>query len=155
MSGTPRVWRAQPDEAGDVAALLAGFRDHMGADWPSDDSIRASVGRLIGREDTDYLLAARGGERAAGVAQLRYRWSVWWAAEDLWIEDVFVRDDARGGGLGRALMETALARGRERGCRRAELDVNDRNAHALALYEALGFRTGATGGRDLLMRLRL
>ena len=33
-----RVWRAAPDEAPAVAALLAGFCDHLGYDFPPDDS---------------------------------------------------------------------------------------------------------------------
>lgn len=132
-----------------MAALLVGFRDHMGRDWPSEAAILASVGRLIGRDDTDYLLA---GEPPAGVAQVRYRWGVWWDAEDCWLEDLYVTPEARGTGLGRALVEAVLERAAARGCRRVELDVNSENAAALALYESLGFTTGKTGGRDLLMR---
>jgi ribosomal protein S18 acetylase RimI-like enzyme len=149
-----RVWRAAPDEAPAVAALLGGFRDHFGADWPDDASLLASVERIMAGGDADYLLAANGDD-PQGVAQVRYRWSVWWKAEDCWIEDLFVRDDARGAGLGRALMDAALERASERGCRRVELDVNSENTAALALYRSLGFQTGKMGGQDLLMRRRL
>ena len=148
-----RVWRAAPDEAPAVASLLAGFRDHLGYDFPSDDSLLASVERIIGRNDAEYLLA--GDEEPLAVAQVRYRWSVWWDAEDCWIEDLFVREDARGSGLGRALMDAALERAKVRGCRRVELDVNSENTAALALYRSLGFQTGKMGGQDLLMRRRL
>ena len=34
-----------------------------------------------------------------------------------------------------------MERARERGCKRIELDVNEDNAAALALYEACGFLT--------------
>jgi GNAT superfamily N-acetyltransferase len=148
-----RVWRAAPDEAPAVATLLAAFRDHLGYDGPSDASILSSVERIIGRDDTEYLLAGAG--EPQGVAQVRYRWSVWWDAEDCWLEDLYVTDDARGGGLGRALTEAVLDRAAARGCRRVELDVNTLNAPARALYESLGFATGKTGGQDLLMRRRL
>ena len=147
-----RIWRASPDEAPQVAALLAGFRDHLGRSWPGEASIRASVERLIAREDVEYLLGARDDGPAQGVVQVRYRWSVWWEAEDCWLEDLFVRDEARGAGLGRALTEAVLARAAERGCRRVELDANSENPPALALYRSLGFETGKDGGQDLLMR---
>jgi ribosomal protein S18 acetylase RimI-like enzyme len=149
-----RAWRATPDEAPAVAALLGGFRDHFGEDWPDDASLLASVERIIARDDAEYMLAGRG-EEPQGVAQVRYRWSVWWEAEDCWIEDVFVREDARGSGLGRALMDAVLSSAEERGCRRVELDVNSENTAALALYRSLGFYTGKMGGQDLLMRRRL
>ena len=148
-----RVWRAAPEEAGAVAALLAGFRDHLGYDFPSDESMLASVERIIVRDDAEYLLA--GESEPVAVAQVRYRWSVWWATEDCWLEDLYVRDDARGGGAGRALAEEVLRRAADRGCARVELDVNTENPAALALYRSLGFETGKTGSQDLLMRRRL
>jgi ribosomal protein S18 acetylase RimI-like enzyme len=149
-----RVWRAAPDEAPAVAALLAGFRDHLGYDGPDDASILASVERIIVRDDAEYLLAATGDE-AQAVVQVRYRWSVWWDAEDCWLEDLYVRDDARGAGLGRALTEAVMERAAARGCHRVELDVNSENTPARNLYQSLGFETGKTGGQDLLMRRRL
>jgi ribosomal protein S18 acetylase RimI-like enzyme len=153
-----RTWRASPDEAEEVARLLIGFRDHLGrgGDEPPDEAIRTSVRRLMDRDEAEYLLAAPGDDGpAAGVAQLRFRWGIWWDAEDCWLEDLFVEASARGSGLGRALVEATLERARERGCRRVELDVNTENPAALALYRSLGFETGKTGGQDLLMRRRL
>jgi ribosomal protein S18 acetylase RimI-like enzyme len=55
----------------------------------------------------------------------------------------------------RAAPEEAPAVVRRRGCRRVELDVNSENPAAFAFYRSLGFETGKTGGRDLLMRRRL
>ena len=65
--------------------------------------------------------------------------------------------DARGSGIGRALVEAALRRARERGCTRIVLDANEANAPALALYGSVGFGSWseAAGGNDLFMRLRL
>jgi GNAT superfamily N-acetyltransferase len=133
-----RIWPATPGEAADVARLIAGFRDWYGRDWPGDASLRASVDRIIERDDTEFLLGAVDG-RPAGVVQLRFRWTVWWEAEDCWIEDVFVSEAARGTGLGRALVRAALDRAAERGCRRVDLDLDPDNAPARALYASLGF----------------
>jgi GNAT superfamily N-acetyltransferase len=137
-----RIWRATPDDAGAVARLLAGFRDWYGRDWPDDASIRASVDRIISRDDTEFLLGAGPDGTATGVVQLRFRWTVWWEAEDCWIEDVFVDEAARGTGLGRALVRAAIDRAAERGCRRVDLDVDEDNTAARALYASLGFAPG-------------
>ena len=127
---------AGPDDIDVVARLLTEFRDHEGRDWPPLESIRAGVERLMPRDDTEYLL---GGDPPAGIVQLRYRWGVWWDAEDCHVEDVFVREEARGSGLGRELVSAAIDRARERGCRRLELDTAEENAPALGLYRSLGF----------------
>ena len=158
MPGSPVVWRADFDEAEPVARLLVAFRDHNGKDWPSANAFLASVEKLIERTDTEFLLAAPDQDSpAAGVCQLRFRWSVWTASEDCWLEDLFVLDEARGQGLGGALVQAGLERARERGCRRIELDTNEENP-ALQLYQRLGFSPRSKGSgdsRDLFLGQRL
>jgi ribosomal protein S18 acetylase RimI-like enzyme len=127
---------AGPDDIDVVARLLTEFREHEGRGWPPLESIRAGVARLMPRDDTEYLL---GGDPPAGIVQLRYRWGVWWDAEDCNVEDVFVSAGARGSGLGRELVSAAIDRARERGCRRMELDTGADNAPAQGLYRSLGF----------------
>ncbi len=129
---------ATPDDVDVVAGLMCDFRDHNGRDAPPDDVMRAGVERLLGRDDGEFLL---GGDPPMGVVQLRYRYGVWWDAEDCCVEDVFVREQARGTRLGRALVAFAIDRARERGCRRLELDTGDDNAPAQGLYRSLGFRS--------------
>lgn len=136
-----KVWRAEPGEAATVARLIFEFGEWWGNATVREDEIRANVERIMSAGDGEYLLGAPDGGEAVAVCQLRYRWSVWKSADDAWLEDVFVREDARGSGLGRALVEAACERARERGCKRIELDVNEDNAPARALYQACGFQT--------------
>ena len=153
-----RVWPAAPGESSAVAGLLVEFRDWWGRAEPPAESFRASVDRLIGDPDSEFLLGSAGPDGApSGVCQLRFRFSVWHAAEDCWLEDLFVREEARRCGLGGALVEAALERARARGCARVELDVNEENRAALALYERLGFSAAPEpgAGRSLLMRRSL
>jgi GNAT superfamily N-acetyltransferase len=134
-----RAWLAEVDEAEPVARLLVAFRDWMGKDWPSENAFLASVERLMEDPSTEYLLGTVDDDfPPVGVLQLRYRFSVWTAAEDCWLEDLFVLESERGAGVGSALIELALERAVKRGCRRIELDTNDDNP-ALALYERFGF----------------
>jgi len=150
----PRVWLAQEHEAETVADLLVAFRDHMGRDWPSANAFLANVERLMERRESEFLLAAVSDDGpAAGIAQVRYRFGVWKAAEDCWLEDLYVRPEARRNGLGDALVDGVVRRARERGCGRVELDVSTANAPAQALYARHGFATGkdGPGTQDLLM----
>jgi ribosomal protein S18 acetylase RimI-like enzyme len=152
---TPRVWRAGVDEAETVAGLLVEFRDWMESDWPSANAFHASVERLM--EDprsTEFLLgAAHDDAPPSGVCQLRFRFSAWTATDDCWLEDLWVREDSRRSGLGRALVEASFARAAERGCRRLELDASEANGPAIALYEQLGFTNQKLAeGRDLFLQ---
>jgi GNAT superfamily N-acetyltransferase len=153
------AWRADPSEAEVVARLLVEFRDHYGRDWPSDNSILASVERLMETVDTEFLLGAPDPDAPpGGVAQLRFRHSVWMAAPDCWLEDLYVTPAARRSGLGSALIELTLERARERGCRRVELDVTEDNEAALTLYREAGFDEFPKSERpahDIFISLRL
>ena len=148
------AWVAGPDDAEAVAMLLVEFRDHNGGDWPSANAFLASVERLMEDPQTEFLLAAvHEGAAPMAVLQLRFRLSVWKAAPDAWLEDLFVRAQARRSGLGDALVNLAIERARTRGARRIELDTNEDNSAALALYERNGFSTRSKGGsgRDLFL----
>lgn len=150
----PYIRLAGPADADDLAALFAEFRDFFGDDEPSDAALRAGIERLLADPATEFLLA---GDPPFGVAALRYRYGVWRGGEDCCLEDLFVREAARGDGVGRALVEAVLARARERGCVRIELDVNEANEPAVALYESVGFsaRRRPGGARNLFMRRSL
>jgi ribosomal protein S18 acetylase RimI-like enzyme len=151
------VWLAAPEEAAAVAQLLVEFRDHQGHLWPPYDSFLASVEGLIERPDTEFWLGAPDDDaQPAGICQLRFRHSVWTAADDCWLEDLFVRSEARRRGVARALVQRALDRARERGCRRVELDTNEDNDGAIGLYESLGFsKTNKGPSRSLFLGVRL
>ena len=64
-----------------------------------------------------------------------------------------MRADTRRAGVGQALLTLAIERATERGARRIELDANEDNAPALALYEGYGFSARSKGGtgRDLFL----
>lgn len=77
------------------------------------------------------------------------------SVEDCWLEDLWVEEDTRRSGLGRALVAAACDRAREHGCRRIELDTSEENAPALALYTSVGFGTKGTEGRSLFLQKKL
>jgi GNAT superfamily N-acetyltransferase len=152
MGGKVNVRLAKRGDEADVVSLIAGFRDFYGETEPENGQIDRMVGELIDDDLTEFLLV---GEPAIGVAQLRFRPSIWTGAEDAWLEDLFVVEEERRAGAGKALVEGCIDRARSRGCKRIQLDANERNSGALSLYESLGFRSATPerfeGGRNLYL----
>ena len=66
----------------------------------------------------------------------------------LWLEDLYVRPEARGGGVGKALLAHLAKRCAAEGLARLEWSVLDWNAPAIAFYDALG----ATAKTDWITR---
>jgi GNAT superfamily N-acetyltransferase len=72
---------------------------------------------------------------------LWYRtFSTWTGKPGLWLEDLFVRPEARGSGLGKALLVELARRCVERGWTRFEWWVLDWNEPAQGFYRSLGAR---------------
>lgn len=75
-----------------------------------------------------------------GFALWFLNFSTWRGVHGVYLEDLYVRPERRGGGYGKALL-TELARiCVERGYGRLEWSVLDWNAPSIAFYEALGAR---------------
>ena len=128
---------AGPTDVAPVTRLVGGFRDFLGGGSPTNAEIEATASLLLRDRATEFLLI---GEPEVGFVQTRFRLSVWTGREDAWLEDLFVEEAARGEGYGRTLVEAAVERARSRGCDRIQLDVNEANKGAYALYESLGFQ---------------
>lgn len=74
----------------------------------------------------EVLLAEDDG-RALGFALFFPNYSTWEGRAGLFIEDLFVREEARGRGIGRQLVTAVAAIARSRGCPRIDLNVLDWN----------------------------
>lgn len=147
----PEIRTAGPADLDTVTELLIAFRDWWESTSPPDETFRATAAKLLEDPNTVFLLAG-----TDGLAQLRFRLSAWTGTEDCWLEDVYVRDSARGTGLGKALVQAAIDHARERGCKRIELDVNETNTGAIGLYTHLGFKTEPKPpGRTLFLGQKL
>lgn len=59
--------------------------------------------------------------------------------EEAQIMNIAVAPDQRGRGIGRMLMEHAIATARQKGAENLTLEVRESNLAAIALYEAFGF----------------
>jgi ribosomal protein S18 acetylase RimI-like enzyme len=85
------------------------------------------------------LTVLLGGEGPDGFAQLRFRPSLYTGELDAYLEELYVVPERRGEGLGRALLEAAMAYSRERGAAHIDLGTSEDDVAARALYESAGF----------------
>ena len=75
-----------------------------------------------------------------GFALFFHNFSTFEGKPGIYLEDLFVRPEARGAGLGKALLARLAALAVERGCARLEWWVLDWNAPSIAFYNRLGAR---------------
>jgi ribosomal protein S18 acetylase RimI-like enzyme len=128
---------AGSEDAGSLRGLVASFRDHLQAAAPADSELDAQLSRALSDPSIEFACARLGG-RAVGYSQTRFFFSLWASGLEALLEDLFVLSDARGLGIGRALLRHALRRAGQRGARLLGLTTNERNRRAQALYRSEG-----------------
>jgi GNAT superfamily N-acetyltransferase len=134
---TAPVRVARPEDAVDVGRLLQGFADEFGEPTPGASVLADRARRLIEADESVFLLV---GDPPVGLAQLRFRPSVWSGKPDCYLEDLYVEQPARRRGHGREVLQHAIELARRRGAAHIELATGDTDVAARALYEAHGFR---------------
>jgi GNAT superfamily N-acetyltransferase len=131
----------------DVPLLLSLIRElaeyeRLVADVSATEETLAAT--LFGaRPVAEALLAECGGE-PSGFAIFFHNYSTFLAKPGVYVEDLYVRQDFRGRGVGRALMRHMARLALERGCGRLELSALDWNRPAIGFYRRLG--AAAMGG---------
>ncbi len=145
---TARVRAARP---ADVPALVQLVRD-LAAYEREPDAVRLTElvlhQRLFGASPAVFAhVAVRdsgdgdgdGGDgHVVGMAVWFLTFSTWTGTHGVWLEDLYVRPEARGAGLGKALLATLAAVCVERGFARLEWSVLDWNTPAVGFYRSVG-----------------
>lgn len=94
--------------------------------------------RFLAPSEDGLLLGARREGELRGYACLYWHFSSLAAAESVLMNDLFVSAEARGEGVGRALIEASAAIARQRGAVCLEWATAPGNARAQALYDSTG-----------------
>jgi GNAT superfamily N-acetyltransferase len=96
----------------------------------------ATWSRILDPVSEIGALIAVDGSRSIGFANYVVHPYTWSASRTCYLEDLFVRADARGAGAGRALIERLLELGGERGWDRVYWHTHAGNSVARALYDS-------------------
>jgi len=150
----PAEFEIAPLAAGELEELLpliAAYQRFYEVERPDDARNRAFFARFVEPSDDGLLLRAReDGGPILGYACLYWTFSSLDAAESVLMNDLFVVEDARGRGVGRALLEASAAVARERGAPQLEWSTAPDNRTAQRLYD----RTGAKRSEWVSYELR-
>jgi len=132
------VRSARPEDVPDIVAMIRELAEYERA-W---DEVQASEellhAALFGDDAATYChIAERHGE-VIGFAVWFLNFSTWLGRTGIYLEDLYVRPEARGCGAGRALLRRLAAICVDRGYARLDWAVLDWNEPARKFYESLG-----------------
>ena len=95
---------------------------------------------LFGTRPMAEVLIGEVDSTPQGFALFFHNFSTFEGCPGIYLEDLFVRPDARGAGLGKALLAHLAATALQRGCKRLEWSVLDWNEPSIGFYKGLGAR---------------
>jgi len=132
---------AGPGDVADIHALVQALAEYEKLDTACISTVADLDDALFGaRPAAEALIARKNGisEPAVGFALFFHTFSTFLGRRSLWLEDLFVRPENRGAGIGRALLTALAGIARDRGCGRFEWAVLDWNESAIRFYQGLG-----------------
>jgi len=127
-----------PGEFERLLPLIAAYQRFYEAEDIDEERNRGFFRRFLAPSEVGMLLAAREGEEIAGYACLYWSFSSTQAVETVLMNDLFVGEDARGRGVGRALIEASAEVARERDAAQLEWATAPDNLTAQRLYDSTG-----------------
>ena len=135
---TLSIYRAVPDDAAlvlDFVRALADYEKLAHEVEATEDDIRRD---LFGPDPKVFCEIAQWNDRPVGFALWFYTYSTFQGRHGIWLEDLFVRPEARGLGIGKALLVDLARRCLAEGLGRFEWWVLDWNAPSIDFYRSQG-----------------
>jgi GNAT superfamily N-acetyltransferase len=135
------IARVTEDDLPELLPLMRAYCDFYETD-PSDDDLLALSRALLASPDCHgvQLIARDDQSRAIGFATVYWTWSTTRACEIGVMNDLFVAEEARGGGVAEALIAECVELCRERGATQLGWQTAKDNLRAQAVYERVGGR---------------
>jgi GNAT superfamily N-acetyltransferase len=128
----------RPDDVPAVVGLvreLAEYERELASCLLTDDQLHAA---LFGAAPALFGHVAEVGGEVVGCALWFLNFSTWRGVHGIYLEDLYVRPEMRGRGLGRALLARLAAICVERGYARLEWAVLDWNTPSIGFYRSIG-----------------
>jgi GNAT superfamily N-acetyltransferase len=131
---------AEPSDAALIFDLIGELADYERLSHEVVATPKELSEALFGPEPRVFCDIAEWGGAPAGFALWFYNFSTFRGRHGIYLEDLFVRPEHRGRGLGKALLAHLARRCEREGLSRLDWAVLDWNAPSIAFYESLGAR---------------
>ncbi|SFF33838.1 Ribosomal protein S18 acetylase RimI [Fontimonas thermophila] len=129
---------ARPQDVPTILALIRALAEYEKLLHEVTATEAALHAGLFGPRPHAEAVLAWDGDEAAGFALYFHSFSTFLARPGIYLEDLFVRPEYRGRGIGKALLAEVARVAVARGCGRLEWAVLDWNAPAIAFYRRFG-----------------
>ena len=140
MSDTTTIRTARPADVPTILQLIGALADYERLAHEVAATETDLRRHLFSERPAAEVLLAESDGQSAGFALYFQTYSTFTGQPGLYLEDLFVRPEHRGNGIGKALLRQLASIAVERGYARMEWAVLDWNQPAIDFYDSLGAR---------------
>lgn len=108
----------------------------------SDETTRVTWSRFLDPSEPMHSAVAVQDGRLVGLAHYIFHRSCWTTGDYCYLQDLFVEQQWRGHGVGRALIEFVYGAAREQGASRVHWLTQNANQDAMLLYDQIAEKSG-------------
>jgi GNAT superfamily N-acetyltransferase len=130
---------AGPSDREVLLPMVRELHRHEGLPNPGRE-VESALGALLADRRLGSVLVAEDGGAAVGYVVLGHGYSLEFHGRDAFVDELYVRDEARGNGIGSLLLDAAEMACRAAGIQALHLESGHGNPRATALYERRGFK---------------
>lgn len=145
----PEIREIGATERADWEPLWRGYLGFYRASQ-TDEAMNEAWRRIHDPREPMHALGAYVEGRLLGIVHYLFHRSFWTTGDYCYLQDLFVSDDARGLGLGRALIEAVYERAKAAGASRVHWLTQEDNATARLLYDRIADRSGFIQYRKII-----
>lgn len=139
---SPTIRSAVPEDVPEIVQLIV----ELAVYEKEPDTVKLTEEKLAGDLFADHPAVfvdvaeapSEAGRRIDGFALWFLNYSTWEGVHGIYLEDLYVREDARGSGAGKALLRSLARTAVDRGYQRVEWSVLKWNKPSIGFYKSLG-----------------
>lgn len=139
----------QPADYEHWLPLWRGYQTFYRTDIP-EETTEVTWRRMMDPAEPMWGALARIRDAPVGMVHWIFHRSNWTIGDYCYLQDLFVARDVRGGGVGRALIESVYEEARRAGSPRVYWLTHESNAAAITLYDRVAERSGFVQYRKVL-----
>lgn len=134
------IRRVRPGDEHDIIRLVQALATYERMPDAVEATPEGLAGQLFGDNPKVFAHVADQDGQVVGIAVWFFNYSTWTGRHGIYLEDLFVDPEARGGGVARALFDALADEAKAHDCARLDWAVLDWNDLAKGFYHRMGAR---------------
>ena len=132
------IRQVRPSDLDQLILLIEDHAAYEGAEWRSTNRLKADLASLMFSQDKLWCYVVEDDGALIGYATSIIQYATWTAQPYLYMDCLYLKEEARGQGLGTQLMQQLVELAKQNGLTEIQWQTPINNQSAIAFYKRIG-----------------